>query len=557
MNSNHAIPHPVQSAALAHPEAPAVGDWTWASLRDGVARRARRFQPGELVGLDGPQDAAWIAWAYAIGWAGAVLAPLPADPAARAVALNTLAPDQIVRSDAPIPDGAPLPERFWPLDETRILLTSSGTTGTPKRIALTTAQILFSAMGSALRLGHLPGDRWLNCLPLHHVGGLAILFRAAWSAAAIERCAFDPPAVAARLDSGAIQLASFTPAMLTAVLDARPARSFPPTLRALLIGGAATPDALKQRCASLNVPIRTTWGMSEAGSQVCTDGAPLAFTRVAAQADETLVITGPCVPDGRLVTADRGRVHANGQVEVLGRRDDLIISGGVNLDPGAIEAAIRSVPGVQDAVVVPRPHPRWGQRPVAVYVGDPVPLETLQAACRAQVHRFAAPDAAWRWPALPAVGPLGKRSRSAVRRQLDADAAQSRIEGGRAREGAEVAQPPEGVLEADGAMRPQHELEGDRPRGAAGHPGLDVDGHRLTHGLAIVGLDVHQRHDQIHGLEGLGAPQRGVEQLLEAGVGVLEGPRKEDDAGAIHLVEARRDGVAKAHELLKSKGSQR
>jgi hypothetical protein len=250
-------------------------------------------------------------------------------------------------------------------------------------------------------------------------------------------------------------------------------------------------------------------------------------------------------------------VTERGAVEITGRRDDMIISGGVNLDPGAIEAAIRSLPGVEDAVVVGRPHPKWGQRPVAVYVGAPHSLETIRAVCRDQIGRFAAPDAAYRWDALPTVGPLGKRSRSAVARQLQANGAQSRVEGGRALERAEVFDVPEGVLEPHGAVDAEHELEGHRPRRAAQNGGLDVDGMGVAHGLAVVGLDVHERHGQTQGLDAGRPAKPRVQQLFETDVRVLERPTEEDDADAIHLVEPRRDGVTKPHEsLLRPKGRQ-
>ena len=539
------IPHPVQSAALAHPDAPAIGEWTWAGLRDIVAQRAAAFEPGQVIGLDGPQDAHWIAWAYAIGWAGAVLAPLPTDPAARQIALDVLAPNCVIHATARLV-GPPRAERFWPLDEARVHLTSSGTTGTPKRIVLTSGQLLFSAMGSMLRLGHLPGDRWLHCLPLHHVGGLAILFRAAWGAAAIERVPFAAEQVAVCLDTRPITLAAFTPAMLASVLNARAARPFPKALRALLVGGAATPESLRRRCAAIDAPLRETWGMSEAGSQVVTDGAPLAFARVSSEAD-ALVVRGPLVPNAELVTADRGVVDARGQVTVHGRRDDLIISGGVNLDPAAIEAALMTHPGVHDAVVVAVDDARWGQRPVAVCVGQ-APDADLQALCRASVHRFAAPDAIHWWPALPRVGPLRKISRSSVRGQLEANLGHGRVEGGRSVEGREIGQASEGVLERDGAVLAQGVLEGHRALRAPRDAGLDLDGHGVAHGLSVVGLDVHQRHGQPQIDERIGAAEARVHQLFHADVGVLERAPEEDDSDPIDLVKPRGDGVAERHD---------
>jgi hypothetical protein len=386
--------------------------------------------------------------------------------------------------------------------------------------------------------------------------------RAAWGAAAISRMPFDSAQVAACLDDGSVTLVSFTPAMLTAVLDARPARPFPQSVRALLVGGAATPDRLRQRCAAINAPLRVTWGMSEAASQVVTDGAPLAFARVAIEAD-ALVVRGPLVPGGLLVTADQGAIDARGQVTVHGRRDDLIISGGVNLDPAAIEAALMTHPGVYDAVVIAVDDARWGQRPVAVCVGrdgayEAAPDEELKALCRASVHRFAAPDAIHWWSALPRVGPLRKISRSSVGRellrrqllrgQIDADLGHGQVEGGGPVEGREVGQPPEGVLERDRAVDAQGVLEGDRAASAPGDARLNIDGHGVAHGLSIVGLDVHERHAQAQLNQRVGAPEAGVQHLFHADVGVLERAPKEHDPDPINFVKPRGDGVTERHD---------
>src|SRR5690606_4255140 len=124
------------------------------------------------------------------------------------------------------------------------------------------------------------------CLPLNHVGGLSILYRCAWYATTVElHPRFDADAVSRSIDDGA-SLVSLVPTMLERVLDARRDRPFPPRLRAILLGGARTPEALVSRCRAIGAPVSLTWGMTEAASQVATrfpgdlDGGgvpPLAF----------------------------------------------------------------------------------------------------------------------------------------------------------------------------------------------------------------------------------------------------------------------------------------
>ncbi|MCB9549718.1 MAG: AMP-binding protein [Myxococcales bacterium] len=337
------------------------------------------------------------------------------------------------RVDAATPPGPgpAAPERFWALDEVRWLVATSGTTGAARLVPLHVGQIVFSTFGALLRLGHAPGERWLACLPLHHVGGLALLMRVVLAAGTIEVRPFDAATVAARLDAGAVHRVSLTPSLWQQVLDARPARPFPAALRCVLLGGEACPPALVTRSAALGAPVSLTWGLTEAASQVCTRvpgdldpaggvGAPLAFARVAPGPDGALAIRGPLVAGDAEVTQDVGRVDAAGRVHVEGRRDAVIVSGGVKIDGAALEAALAAHPAVADAAVVALPDVRHGQRPGALVVpaGEARPEAELRAWCRAQVGRYAAPDRLiWR-PALPRTGPLGKVDRAAIRTML-------------------------------------------------------------------------------------------------------------------------------------------
>ena len=428
----NAVPHPLLATADARPAHVVLHTprqrWTAAELRDRVARRAGSLPvgPGDVVALAGPRDAQWVVDAHAVGWRGATLRPL--DPHLPTDTRDALLegvqlrlgdlPGAHPRRDADGVDAA-----SWPLAQDRLHIVTSGTTGHPRVVPLSTGQLLFSAMGSALRLGHLPGDRWIDPLPLHHVGGLAILFRCAWYGTTVElHPGFDPAAINHALDAGATHV-SLVPAMLERLLDDRGDRPFGPHVRCLLVGGAPTSAAQRARAAALGAPVALTWGMTEAASQVATGfpgdlGSPgvpaLPFAQVTA-ADGVLEIHGPTAR-GTLRTADRGRVE-EGRVHVTGRVDDVILSGGENLDPAEIEATLRQHPAVADAAVAGRPDPRWGSRPHAWLVasGSDRPTDdALGAWVRAHLEPYKAPDR-FTWVERLPRNAMGKLLRRALR----------------------------------------------------------------------------------------------------------------------------------------------
>lgn len=429
------LPHPLAAAARARPEHPLLiapdGAWTARALRDQAAAlaaglAAQGVAPGERVALGGPPSGRWVARLHALGWLGAVAVPLDprAPPEATREALARAQVGAVWGVDAPaglpaLEDHAlePWPERPWPLDEARLVLFSSGSTGRPAPTELRTHQLVFSAFGSALRLGHDPADRWLCCLPLHHIGGLSVLLRTAlYGTTAVLHDRFAAEGVAAALDGSEVSLVSLVPAQLERVLDARPARPFPPTLRALLLGGAACPPALLKRCEALEVPLALSWGMTETASQVATRwpgdcspgphaGPPLAFAQVGTDPDGVLTVHGPLTSTGAQRTGDRGSLDAAGRVLVQGRVDRVIVSGGEKIDPAQVEAVLAQHPAIAELRVSARDDARWGQRPVARVVlrpGAPAPsLEELQTRVAQVLPRFWAPDALELLPELP------------------------------------------------------------------------------------------------------------------------------------------------------------
>jgi O-succinylbenzoic acid--CoA ligase len=333
---------------------------------------------------------------------------------------------------------------------------TSGTTGAPKGAQLSHGAFLWSAIGSAFHLGNAPGDHWLACLPLQHVGGLAILHRAALTGAEVtvhER--FDPERVAAELDWGDITLVSLVANMLERVLDARGARPAPPRLRAVLLGGGPAPAPLLRRARRLGFPIATTYGLTEATSQVATlpleraraggdaVGRPLFCTELRIVSPEgvtlpagepgEIAVRGPTLMTGYLGrpeetaralrggwlhTGDVGVVDASGDLRVLDRRTDLIVTGGENVYPAEVEAALREHPSVVDAAVAGESDAAFGARVsawVVVRPGSRLSHAELSSFCRERIAGYKVPRALYLVPSLPRTD-SGKLLRRALAR---------------------------------------------------------------------------------------------------------------------------------------------
>lgn len=465
------LPHPLANTACARPNHPLLvtqeGTWSARALATCVAQRAYALAhhegvaAGQRVGLIGEPSAAWVIDFFALGWLGAVPVPLAVSATAHErehavqVAQVTRVLTVIQTSTSPSsaawtdqgcgidPPGVAtlphMPARAWRLDDLCAIVLTSGTSdgrGLPKAIALTVQQCVFSAMGSMIRVGHAHHDRWLACLPLHHIGGLSILLRCVWYGTTIELLPrFDATHVAQRLDSGEVTLVSLVPVMLERILDVRVTdQPFPPAVRAMVVGGAATSARLRARCAALNAPVALSWGMTECASQVATRmpgdlredggcGPPMPFVQVDSTTQETLRIMGPVAPQssqaGAWESSDRGCVDAAGHVHVFGRRDDVMISGGENIAPEEIERVLEAHPDVAEAAVVGMPHATWGERPVAVLVrhgtqstqhsGD----DALRDWCRARLSSFKVP-AHFVWVTALPRNRMGKRDKAGL-----------------------------------------------------------------------------------------------------------------------------------------------
>jgi o-succinylbenzoate---CoA ligase len=315
------------------------------------------------------------------------------------------------RADAPfVPHDPRLPPPLVSLglgSEVRTLVFTSGTSGEPKPVGLTAANHEASAIASAWNLGVDPGDRWLCCLPLWHVGGLSILHRSAiYGTTAVLHDGFDPERVRDELASGGITLVSLVSTMLRRLIDAGLGEW--PELRAALVGGGPIPADLVEWAAESGFPLVPTYGMTETASQIVTGDRPLLGVELRIADDGEILVRGPMVApgalaeDGWLHTRDRGRLDPEGRLHVEGRLDDTIVTGGENVAALEVEEALLSHPAVSDAAVVGRPDPEWGEAVTAYLVAaDGASDEDLIAHARERLAPHKVPKAIHRRDELP------------------------------------------------------------------------------------------------------------------------------------------------------------
>lgn len=302
-----------------------------------------------------------------------------------------------------LPEGPPVPvPDAVDLAAPATLMFTSGTTAGPKPVALTGENWLWNAIGSALALGLDPGERWLCPMPLAHVGGLSIQIRSAiYGTTVLLHERFDAERTLSALMDPAqrVTLVSLVPTMLSRLLDA--GLREPPTLRRALLGGGPIPPALLRRAAGAGVDVAPSYGMTEACSQIATDGVPLLGVEVRLDADTSEILVrgrnvsaGALHADGWLHTGDLGAYDDRGRLMVVGRRSDTIVTGGENVAPAEIEATLLEHPAVADAAVLGRADPEWGEAVVAQVVpaaGAALDGEELRRFCAQRLAPFKVP----------------------------------------------------------------------------------------------------------------------------------------------------------------------
>lgn len=427
--------------------------WTYSALNDwaesiAASLEARGVERGTRIGIYLSNQAVYVALIHALARVGAVAVPLNTrlteselkwqiqQSQCEFLVCNQdffLSGSELIGSEERIlvsddfSTPQPIPARtrseLGP-DSVQGIFFTSGTTGFPKGVMLTFDNHHASALASAQRLGVDPRDRWLLTIPLYHIGGMSIVFRAAiFGITIILHSGFDVDAVHHSLTNENITHVSLVPTMLHRLLEKYPDLKPSPSLRAILLGGAGAPASLLEKTIALNLPIALTYGLTEAASQAATStpeqtrakpgsvGKPLSGTIIDI-VDESgkslpngevgeIVISSRTVMQGYLGksrlkrdlrTGDIGYLDPDGDLWVLTRRSDLIVSGGENVYPEEVERALMEHPAVSEACVVGVPDPEWGQSvAAAVVLREPCDGENLIQFLRGQVAGYKVP----------------------------------------------------------------------------------------------------------------------------------------------------------------------
>jgi O-succinylbenzoic acid--CoA ligase len=420
-------------AARTHPHRVALRteaqDLTYAQLYEQATAVAaallhRGVNPGDRVALAMTSEQLVVAL-HACLLIGAVAVPIDLRLTEAERARRT-AHASVVLDELPRPSGAATTIQPAPIDgeAAATLMFTSGTTAGPKPVALSYENWLWNALGSALALGLDPAETWLCPMPLAHVGGLSIQIRSAiYGTTVLLHGHFETGrALAALMDPAErVTLVSLVPTMLSRLLDA--GLREPPALRRVLLGGGPIAPALLARAREAGLAVSPSYGMTEACSQIATDGVPLLGTELQIAPDGEVLVRGRTVavgalgPDGWLHTGDLGAFDEQGRLVIAGRKADTIVTGGENVAPVEVESVLLEHPGVLDAAVFGRADAEWGEAVVAQIVlasGADLATDALRAHCASRLAPFKVPK---RFEAVAAVprGTTGKLLRRELR----------------------------------------------------------------------------------------------------------------------------------------------
>jgi o-succinylbenzoate---CoA ligase len=447
--------------------------FSYGELYRETARLARGLsvqgvQAGDVVGVlaSSPMLCAWMV--YVSSWSGLTLIPL--DPAMGPERRNRLlaqagchlvisevepealpqgvrcVPAASLFQASPAADEAGAKAVGWADGDIALIIATSGTEGDSKGVILSRGNLVASARAVQTRLALGPGDLWLCCLPLHHIGGLSILYRSLGAGAGVLlHGGFDARQLWSDLHAHQVTHISLVPAMLERLLEVAGDRPPPTSLGMVLVGGGPMGAGLAARAHARGWPLCISYGMSEsaslcaclcgtaAGMNPGVAGLPLDGFELAISERGRVMLRGPAVmqgyanpegapgigllQDGWFESGDLGSLDRDGRLRVTGRADDMLVSGGRNIHPAEVEALVAACPGVGAVAVTGQPDESWGQVLVALYIGI-VSTGVVRQWCGEHLPSALRPRRFVRVGALPHDA-MGKLDRKALRRQVN------------------------------------------------------------------------------------------------------------------------------------------
>lgn len=325
-----------------------------------------------------------------------------------------------------VPGNVPVPGNEYGVNDSADIMLTSGSSGEPKAAAHSFGNHYYSALAANEHVPVSPGGRWLLSLPLYHVGGLGILWRTFLAGGTVV--VPDPSTdLADSLRKFNITHVSLVSTQLHRLLNDPKNVAVLQKMKVILIGGSAIPDVLIRKAIDARLSVHVTYGLTEMASQVATskrltkeDLLPAGQILRCAQArisdDHEILVKGktlfqgyvngkdidlPLDKQGWFHTGDLGCLSADGTLTVLGRKDNMFISGGENIQPEEIERHLCHIEGIVQAVVVPVKNEEFGARPVAFIQtkeGTHISKKEIRSFLRSYLPSFKLPDQIYSWP---------------------------------------------------------------------------------------------------------------------------------------------------------------
>lgn len=324
------------------------------------------------------------------------------------------------------------PNNLSPLDfnQDATIIFTSGSSGKPKGVLQTIGNHFFNALGSNENIPFSKGDRWLLSLPLYHVSGLSILFRAIVGGGTMVIPDQDISLIG-NIKEYDVTHISCVASQLKQLIENQESIEILKNFKTILIGGSSIPAELLEKSIKHKLPIHTTYGSTEMSSQITTtkvnehrnklftSGKVLNHRELKIAEDGEILVKGrtlfkgyveqnsiinPTNSEGWFHTNDLGYFDQEGYLTVIGRKDNMFISGGENIYPEEIEKCLLNMKGIEEAMVLDIPDEKFGTRPIAFIKTinyELINKTNIEKHLSEFLPKFKLPDAFYKWLDIP------------------------------------------------------------------------------------------------------------------------------------------------------------